>query len=49
MKILLIAAATLTAAASLEIFPVPDAWKFTVSLIIMVVTVLVVCELAERE
>ena len=49
MKVLLIAAAALTAAASLEYFPIEDAWKFSISLIIMVITVFIVCEVAERE
>lgn len=49
MKVLLIAAAALTAAASLEYFSIPDAWKFSISLIIMVITVFIVCEVAERE
>lgn len=49
MKVLLIAAAALTAAASLEYLPIPDAFRFSGSLAIMIITTLIICEVAERE
>jgi len=49
MKILLIAAAALTAAASLEVLPLSDAFLFSGSLAIMVIATFLICELSERE
>jgi hypothetical protein len=49
MKILIIAAAALLAAAGLEILPLPDAWLFSLSLAIMVIITFLICEWAERE
>lgn len=49
MKILLIAAAALLAAASLEVLPLSDAWLFSISIGIMLITTLIICELSERE
>lgn len=49
MKVLLIATTALLIVASLEVLPLSDAWLFSLSIGIMLIAILLICELAERE